>query len=549
MDETSSHIATKFKNYLLNANLHSLKYIGNDSYHIIFSLYLDIVNGFQCIYYVVIFDLIELERMTQQERLKGFENINHPLNILIIMGPRTIKTADSIRVPMYSLQLTELQVFQSSPESQRVAQFLVVYEEHQHQYRASTLHHPNSLIKALLIYHSRLFWIGIFGGSIYGLTQTLSSVYADYNTVSFLTETTYLDWNTTFPAITVCQISGNDFNLSQEAIGNEDPTSLEFFVMDILFFTGTCYSCQTQCEACSRVNISNVVSKLRKPCHKVLDVCSWNGNDFDCCEKFLPLDTEYGQCFSLNSMHTSQSGIINSEFLMNRVTGPGELTIKSKQDIRVYYHAPEDVPFINSDSNFRKDVLKGEYYEILLNVIFQVIEIENSKQVHSLSVENRECRFPEELPVNFKVHKLYSYSTCMVQCHAENHIRLCNCTHHLMPVYNTERYCDIEGLKCLTDHFEIVNRIHAKGYNKPGLICECLPSCTEPEYTIVSDLKKTYNQTTGITIKLQALPTLRFKRVVVKDIMDLVVSVGGVVGLFFGASLISVVEMIYFMYL
>ncbi|KAF7280154.1 hypothetical protein GWI33_006330 [Rhynchophorus ferrugineus] len=427
MDETSSHIATKFKNYLLNANLHSLKYIGNDSYHII----------------------------------------------------------------------------------------------------------------------SRLFWIGIFGGSIYGLTQTLSSVYADYNTVSFLTETTYLDWNTTFPAITVCQISGNDFNLSQEAIGNEDPTSLEFFVMDILFFTGTCYSCQTQCEACSRVNISNVVSKLRKPCHKVLDVCSWNGNNFDCCEKFLPLDTEYGQCFSLNSMHTSQSGIINSEFLMNRVTGPGELTIKSKQDIRVYYHAPEDVPFINSDSNFRKDVLKGEYYEILLNVI----EIENSKQVHSLSVENRECRFPEELPVNFKVHKLYSYSTCMVQCHAENHIRLCNCTHHLMPVYNTERYCDIEGLKCLTDHFEIVNRIHAKGYNKPGLICECLPSCTEPEYTIVSDLKKTYNQTTGITIKLQALPTLRFKRVVVKDIMDLVVSVGGVVGLFFGASLISVVEMIYFMYL
>lgn len=87
---------------------------------------------------------------------------------------------------------------------------------------------------------------------------------------------------------------------------------------------------------------------------------------------------------------------------------------------------------------------------------------------------------------------------------------------------DTEGYCDIEGLKCLTDHFgkrcfflkinkvwniivlngllffyisEIVNRIHAKGYDKPGLICECLPSCTEPEYTIVSDLKKYEEQT------------------------------------------------------
>lgn len=30
------------------------------------------------------------------------------------------------------------------------------------------------------------------------------------NAVSFVTETTYLNWNTTFPAITVCAIGGSE---------------------------------------------------------------------------------------------------------------------------------------------------------------------------------------------------------------------------------------------------------------------------------------------------------------------------------------------------
>lgn len=32
---------------------------------------------------------------------------------------------------------------------------------------------------------------------------------------------------------------------------------------------------------------------------------------------------------------------------------------------------------------------------------------------------------------------------------------------------------------------EILNRLHAKGSTKPGLDCECYPSCTEPEYNVI----------------------------------------------------------------
>lgn len=36
---------------------------------------------------------------------------------------------------------------------------------------------------------------------------------------------------------------------------------------------------------------------------------------------------------------------------------------------------------------------------------------------------------------------------------------------------------------------ETVNRLHAKGFDKPGLVCDCLPSCIEPEYKVVADTK------------------------------------------------------------
>lgn len=36
---------------------------------------------------------------------------------------------------------------------------------------------------------------------------------------------------------------------------------------------------------------------------------------------------------------------------------------------------------------------------------------------------------------------------------------------------------------------EIVNRLRAEGFDKPGLVCECVPSCIEPEYKVVSDRK------------------------------------------------------------
>ncbi|XP_066249583.1 sodium channel protein Nach-like [Euwallacea similis] len=229
---------------------------------------------------------------------------------------------------------------------------------------------------------------------------------------------------------------------------------------------------------------------------------------------------------------------------MNRETGIGELFIQTQEDVRVYFHAPEDVPFINAESNYMKDIAIGESYE----VIFNVVEIVNDNKVIQVPIHKRKCRYPWEVPASLKVHKFYSYSTCLVQCHADNHLKLCNCTHHHMPYYNKQGYCNIDGLRCLSDNVETLNRLHSRGSSKPGLDCDCYPSCTEPEYNVVLS-QRVYNESSGFKIKLHSLPTSRFKRVVVKDNLDLVVSIGGAAGLFIGASLQTILEIIYLLYI
>ncbi|KAJ8942065.1 hypothetical protein NQ314_010173 [Rhamnusium bicolor] len=269
----------------------------------------------------------------------------------------------------------------------------------------------------------RIFWTLVFMINFCIMLWMFKASYTAFqeNAISFVTETTYLDWNTTFPAITLCPIAGSEPEWDNKEI-----------------------------------QIS-----YRKKCPDILLACKWNIEKFSCCEHMLPLETEYGICYSLNSLHTQKTIHSQMSLMMNRKTGPGELWLQTDEDVRVYFHAPEDVPFINSDPDQRKDVMLGESFNISINVI----EIENDENVKHLPVRKRECKFPWEND-GLVVHNYYSYSTCVVQCHAENHIRLCNCTHHLMPVYNRKTYCDIEGLKCLTDNFETVNRLHAKGFDQ-----------------------------------------------------------------------------------
>ena len=50
---------------------------------------------------------------------------------------------------------------------------------------------------------------------------------------------------------------------------------------------------------------------------------------------------------------------------------------------------------------------------------------------------------------------------------------------------------------------------------------------------------------TEITVSLLALPTHRYLRRAVKTNLDVVISIGGIIGLFFGSSILSLIEIVY----
>ncbi|KAL1137991.1 hypothetical protein AAG570_009686 [Ranatra chinensis] len=205
-------------------------------------------------------------------------------------------------------------------------------------------------------------------------------------------------------------------------------------------------------------------------------------------------------------------------------------------------HPDADIPFYNTMTT---DILSpgiNSYKKFTISVT----DIENEPEIRQLSVAQRKCRFADEN--NLEVSDEYSYSACVTDCRRKEQLRVCNCTSHLMPKTEPRERCNMSGINCLNNHYSDLSVQKTSWSRKEGLICDCLPGCHEAEYNVVtvSGYEIAENQS-NIEIMLDRLPTERFKRTVVRGRLDLVVSMGGTAGLFVGASLLSLVEIFYFL--
>ncbi|XP_055847981.1 pickpocket protein 19, partial [Episyrphus balteatus] len=388
--------------------------------------------------------------------------------------------------------------------------------------------------------------IVLFGISgLYGIPYFINISYGLYksfltSSVTFNMDTLYLDWNTSFPAITVCELYNGErvWDISERYFGTNRSSQIDDYLAEVLFFRGTCASC-SECENIDcPTDFHKLLEIFRTNCSDLFDECSWHSNDFDCCSEFLPINTEYGLCYSFNSNHAREER--KPKFYASRITGPGNLQFFVSRDVQVHIHPPMEIPYFFSDGVFRETILWGTSQEI----IFNVMEIYNDASVLTLSPEKRHCHFSTDIQSDFKLYRFYSYSTCVVECMRELSIYVCNCTNHfLVADENDGPVCNDFGLVCLTESYNMMLEQRKE--------CKCHSSCEEPEYDIV------YNAGDGaidddlvmskIHIKMMDIPTQRYVRIVSKNNLDLIISVGGIAGLFFGASLIKVFEVIYYL--
>ncbi|EAA06792.5 AGAP000657-PA [Anopheles gambiae str. PEST] len=389
---------------------------------------------------------------------------------------------------------------------------------------------------------------------IYGSVWNLLSNYL-HNPLTFYVDTAHLHWNTTFPTVTLCQVVNGEtvVKMADEYFGvNRDPI-IDSLIIDIAFYGGTCYSCEechsstshnTSVNCAALQNFTEIVRRHRAPCEELVIDCHWQRVSFDCCRLFRPLDTEFGRCFSVNTAnHHDLSGPPSRRLTSNRETGPGWIGFRVLEDVQLYLHDEYSVPHAYVDRSLRETVLWGMRKEIVV----RVIEMENKETVHDLPIWRRNCRFPwETVDKDYQLYRHYSFSTCSMECFWKTQHQLCNCTHHLMPqllnppgIETLEsQMCSFEGLTCLTEHSAEIAQARKQ--------CDCLSSCVESEYFVVhksEDFFAENEEEEGLVIvRLLSLPYERFVRNIVKTEMDLFIAFGGLIGLFYGWSLLTTID-------
>ncbi|VVC36325.1 Epithelial sodium channel [Cinara cedri] len=398
----------------------------------------------------------------------------------------------------------------------------------------------------------RIFWTICCILSWYGSTLLMMNSWEAFqtNAISFVVETTSLEFQTTFPAVSVCEINNiaNVQKLANNLMnGSARDYNYDEIIKEIAYFKGTTYFinefCMTGVYDCPTNNYKELVMSMRNPCEEIFLNCIWNEvRSFDCCKHFVPTETELGICYTLTMANESPDSDDFINMYSTRETGPSNLLIKLSSANQVYIHSAVDVPFYNTMISNTIQTFVKQFKQFQ----FVIKDIANEDEVQFVSIAQRRCRFPWENYLD--VSSKYSYSSCIVNCRRQKQLKMCNCTSHLMPNSKISEHCDINGLICLNAHYTELSVLKNKKSKQPGLECECLVSCIEAEIDVMTT--ETFNLANEnesiIKLMMYRLPEERLKRNVVRGRLDVLVSLGGSVALFVGASILSFLEIIYY---
>ncbi|XP_076266135.1 uncharacterized protein LOC143199899 [Rhynchophorus ferrugineus] len=207
-----------------------------------------------------------------------------------------------------------------------------------------------------------------------------------------------------------------------------------------------------------------------------------------------------------------------------------QFSLKSrKAPVYVYILSVDDMVSINVQPQH-----KWEFQIYKINFLMrQTYTTDDTKQ---LSVKQRRCVFQDEY--RLKVHNVYTYSACTIQCRMENAKKICGCIPYFYKTLEDFPYCTVQELQCIAKHFEDIKQLDT---------CNCQLGCDNIIYEVEGQYAETIDNTVDdMEIGFAVWPMLRYKRQVLFGWVDLLVSFGGIAGLFLGFSILSMVEIIYY---
>ncbi|XP_033156185.1 sodium channel protein Nach [Drosophila mauritiana] len=220
------------------------------------------------------------------------------------------------------------------------------------------------------------------------------------------------------------------------------------------------------------------------------------------------------------------SNCITSLKPLNSIVAPIYMYVHDVEEMML----PDDMRTPSSDA---KDIESNDL-DVMLNTISAESEVRN------LPVAYRKCRFSDEN--NLQYYSPYRPSLCRLECRIKWALSLCNCKPYFYVAAPEAPICKVSGMLCLA---------RAKWLQRP---CECYPSCQEETFTIfkASDQiggDRNYNGERferTLIINMQ-IARMGINRRVVFSTDQLIMSFGGAIGLFLGASFMTIYGLLYFL--
>ncbi|TMW53317.1 hypothetical protein DOY81_001617 [Sarcophaga bullata] len=191
---------------------------------------------------------------------------------------------------------------------------------------------------------------------------------------------------------------------------------------------------------------------------------------------------------------------------------------------------------------------------------------ESDKDLHSIKPSKRNCYFSEEASmIQYKsnVPKKWALNNCLNSCHEEHLRKYCNCTSPLFFLFpdNSVEQCRPSQFRCLAKNNDIFSYDKRKDEDeyfsaaKPGMTCSCLIPCNAVEYftslTTLPLAEEITNDTSvkvyGVDVHYQSEVLIQYRTSLEFTSIDLIANFGGIFGLCLGASLVSAVELLYYL--
>ncbi|XP_061512606.1 pickpocket protein 28-like [Anopheles gambiae] len=189
-----------------------------------------------------------------------------------------------------------------------------------------------------------------------------------------------------------------------------------------------------------------------------------------------------------------------------------------------------------------------------------------SQSAADFSWEKRQCFFNHER--HHRYFKIYNQENCELECLTNVTQVMCGCVRFSMPRSNDTKVCPLSMFHCMTDVKWIVYDIddpdRPVNENITAMVnkCNCLPACSSISYDVETtqttlDLEKfmrvnhEYDRSdkfyiTTIAIYFKESYFITSKRSELYGWVDFLANCGGLLGLFMGVSILSLLEICYF---